>query len=62
MTTNTLSINTTVKANKPNCPCKGGGSITVTGKIKKVITNHSGSWYYLDTGSTIKHDWIIEIL
>jgi glucan-binding YG repeat protein len=35
--------------------------VKVTGKIKKVIPNHSGTWYYLDSGSTINGQWIITI-
>lgn len=57
-----LQIQTKIKATKPNCPCKGGGYTNVVGTIKKIITNNSGHWYYLDTGNTVKADWITEIL
>lgn len=57
-----LKLDTKVKANKPNCPCKGGGTSLISGTIKKIITNQSGHWYYLDQGSTVSEKWITEIL
>lgn len=56
-----LNINTFVIANKPSCPCKKPSIVTVQGSIKKIINNQSGIWYYLSSGHTIKHDWIINI-
>jgi hypothetical protein len=56
-----LPIDTVVEANRPQCPCKGASFVKISGKIKKVIPNHSGTWYYLDTGSTINGTWIISI-
>lgn len=57
-----LPLETAVKANKPNCPCKGGGVTAITGRIKKIINNQTGNWYYLDSGSTVSEKWIIEII
>lgn len=59
MTTPTLTINTFVVANKPQCPCKGGGTIQIQGTIQKIISNQSGTWYYLNSGHTINESWII---
>ena len=60
--TTPLSIETKIKANKPRCSCKGGGTELITGTIKKVISNHTGNWYYLDIGSTVSEKWVVEIL
>lgn len=57
-----LPLETKVRANKPQCACKGGGTVPVTGIIKKVINNHTGHWYYLDIGSTVQDQWITDIL
>lgn len=54
-----LPLETLVTANSPKCPCKGGGSETISGTIKKIITNQSGNWYYLSNGSTISEKWIV---
>jgi len=51
-----------VEATKPRCPCVGGGFTTITGKVLKVIQNHSGVWYYLDSGSTVKSDWVRRVI
>lgn len=56
-----LTINTFIIAEKPKCACSGGGKITVSGKILKVINNHSGIWYYLDSNTTVKSDWVKQI-
>lgn len=60
--TKPLTLETKVRANKPKCQCRGGGTENIVGTIKKIITNHSGNWYYLDQGSTINETWITEIL
>lgn len=57
-----LTLETKVRAQKPQCPCKGSGFVDIVGIIKKVITNQTGNWYYLDQGSTISEKWIVEIL
>jgi len=57
-----LDINVRVEATKPRCPCVGGGFTTITGKVLKVIQNHSGVWYYLDSGSTVKSDWVRRVI
>lgn len=62
LTNQPLPLETHVRANKPRCACKGGGHEVVIGAIKKVITNHTGYWYYLSNGSTISESWIIETL
>ena len=57
-----LALQTTVSAERSTCACKGGKRVTVTGKILKVITNHTGTWYYLDSGTTVKTDWVKSVL
>lgn len=57
-----LALNTKVRADKPRCQCRGGGTESITGTILKVISNHSGNWYYLNNGSTVSEKWITEIL
>lgn len=56
-----LPLNTKIKADKPNCPCKGGGTSTTIGTISKIIQNQSGIWYYLSSGTTISSKWITQI-
>ena len=56
--THPLALNTHVQAVKPSCACRGAKMINVSGKVLKVIANHSGIWYYLDSGTTVKSDWI----
>lgn len=53
-----LALETKVTASKPSCPCKAATHMLVSGVIKKVIQNQAGYWYYLDSGITIKGDWI----
>lgn len=60
--TQVLTLETTIRANKPRCQCKGGGMELITGTIKKVISNHTGNWYYLSNGYTVSEKWIVEIL
>lgn len=57
-----LPLNTKIKATRPKCPCKGGGTENVEGTITKVITNQSGYWYYLNVGVTVKSDAVTEVL
>jgi hypothetical protein len=57
-----LTLGTTVRATKPSCACRGAKMINVGGKVLKVITNHSGTWYYLDSGTTVKADMITSIV
>ncbi|RWZ87315.1 MAG: hypothetical protein EO766_12380 [Hydrotalea sp. AMD] len=56
---NNLPLNSFIIAKKPECPCRGGGFTQVQGTIQKIISNQSGTWYYLSSGSTINADWII---
>jgi hypothetical protein len=60
--THPLLLETKIKATRPRCSCKGGGFDIVLGVIKKVITNHTGHWYYLSTGITVQDKWVVEIL
>ena len=53
-----LPLNTHLEAVKPSCACRGAKMVQVSGKILKVITNFSGIWYYLDSGVTVKSDWV----
>ncbi len=48
-----LTVNTIITANKKDCPCRGGHIISIQSSIQKVITNQSGTWYYLANGSTV---------
>lgn len=59
-----LELNTKVISSKPPCTCKGPGAPweQTTGLVRKVINNHSGVWYFLSSGSTVKSDWIIEVI
>ena len=57
-----LALNTQVEANRPQCPCKGASYIRVTGKVKKVIKNQAGYWYYLDTGATVSAAAIVRVI
>jgi hypothetical protein len=57
-----LVVGDRIRANRPVCPCKGGGTTPVVGAIQKVITNHTGNWYYLNTGVTVQDKWVTEIL
>ncbi len=57
-----LSVGTHVSAVTRTCACAGGKTKIVEGKILKVITNHSGIWYYLDVGTTVKADTIQKIV
>ncbi len=57
-----LVLDTKIKASRPRCQCKGGGTEIVIGVIKKVISNNTGNWYYLSTGVTVQDRWVVEIL
>lgn len=59
-----LAVNTKVLSDKPPCACKGPGAPweTTKGIVRKVISNHNGVWYFLSSGSTVKSEWIKEVL
>jgi hypothetical protein len=57
-----IALDTLIEANKPQCPCKGASYTKVSGRVKKVITNHSGHWYYLDCGVTVSAQWVTKIV
>jgi len=59
-----LTVNTIVKSAKPPCACDGPNApwTETTGIIRKVINNHSGTWYFLSSGSTVRADWIKEVV
>jgi len=58
-----LTVGTKVEASQKTCACSGGGKYrTVTGKILKTIVNQSGTWYYLDSGATVKSEMIRQVL
>lgn len=57
-----LSVGMKIEANKPQCPCKGASFKLITGTILKVITNHTGHWYYLDLGITVKDQWVTKVI
>lgn len=58
-----LPVGTKVTSTKPPCSCKGANAPweTTTGVIRKVITNHTATWYFLSSGSTVKDEWITHI-
>lgn len=58
-----LSVDVFVEANKPPCKCKGPNAPwdKTNGIIKKVISNHSGVWYFLSSGVTVKADWVTQV-
>lgn len=62
MITHPLEEGTRVKGTRPSCPCRGAKMIPFESAIKKVIVNRSGTWYYLEIGSTVKADTITEVL
>jgi hypothetical protein len=53
-----IALNAVVVATKPSCACRGAKMVEVKGKVLKIISNHSGIWYYLDCGVTVKADWV----
>lgn len=57
-----LPEGTRVKAMQKTCACQGGKMRVIEGKILKTIVNHSGTWYYLDIGATIKADLIQQVI
>ncbi|TFG98709.1 hypothetical protein E4H12_05270 [Candidatus Thorarchaeota archaeon] len=57
-----LAVGVSVAGKKPTCACKGGNKVPVSGKILKVIKNHTGTWYYLDIGTTIKSEWVETVI
>lgn len=62
--THPLEVNTVVRSSKPPCSCLGPNAPweETKGIIRKVINNHSGVWYFLSSGSTVKADWVKEIV
>lgn len=59
-----LALNTVIVSSKPPCTCKGPNAPweETKGIVRKVINNHSGVWYFLSSGSTVKSDWVREIV
>lgn len=57
-----LALGTKVIAQRRSCACKGAKTLLVEGSILKVITNHSGTWYYLSAGSTVKSDTVTSVV
>lgn len=57
-----LAVNMRIQASFRQCACRGAQFKTITGKILKVINNHSGTWYYLDAGMTVKADWVTAVI
>lgn len=59
-----IELNTKVKSRKPPCACKGPNAPweETVGLVRKVINNHSGTWYFLSSGSTVRDEWITEII
>lgn len=56
-----IALEKVVSVTRPSCQCRGAKLEHLQGKIKKVIKNNSGFWYYLDTGITVKAEWITEV-
>ena len=59
--THPLALNTLVKGMKPSCQCRGAKTLPFEGKVLKVIKNHLGHWYYLDSGVTVRDQWITTV-
>lgn len=57
--THPIPLETKVHALRPSCPCKNAKHEAVDGVVKKIIQNQAGFWYYLDTGITIRGDWVL---
>lgn len=57
-----LSEGITVEGTRPSCPCRGAKMLPYKGVIKKVIANPNGTWYYLDTGITVKDSTVTNVL
>jgi hypothetical protein len=53
-----LALNTKIRAAVTGCACRGGRIEIVEGIILKVILNHTGTWYYINTGRTVKDSQI----
>jgi hypothetical protein len=53
-----LKEGTVVEGTRASCACRGAKQVPFKGAIKKIIANHSGVWYYLDIGITVKSDAI----
>jgi hypothetical protein len=60
--THPIALESVVEAKRPQCPCKGASFTLVTGRVKKVITNQSGHWYYLDNRITVPANAITRVL
>lgn len=56
-----LPVGAIVEGTKPSCPCRNAKQIPFRGVIKKVIENHTGIWYYIDIGVTVKADNITAV-
>lgn len=57
-----LSVDDRVKVAKPSCACQGAKWTDVEGTILKVINNKTGIWYFLDSGITVKAEWVKGII
>lgn len=59
-----LPLNAIVVSKKPPCACKGPNAPWeyTKGAVRKVINNHSGIWYFLSSGSTVRSDWVSEVV
>lgn len=58
-----LELNTVVQSSTPPCSCKPAGSPMehTTGKVLKIINNHSGIWYFLSSGKTVSSNWVTSV-
>lgn len=57
-----IAVDKVIKVSRPSCQCKGAKIENLQGKVKKVIKNNSGFWYYLDIGVTVRADWVTDVL
>ncbi len=57
-----LTPKTKVVAQVATCPCTGATHKQITASIIKVIHNHKGIWYYLDSHVTVKADAISAVV
>lgn len=62
MISHPLKEQTVVVRHQPVCPCTGMKYKEVQGKILQTYNYPTGIWYYLDSGVTVKSDWIVQVI
>lgn len=57
-----LPNGTKVRAKHKTCACAGGKFKDIEGTVLKTIVNHSGTWYYLNTGITVRAESVVNVV